>query len=131
MFAEEFFFTAIDMGDKKIFGEHFDECTSYEKRHSKANQIKGEQDIILSNAESIALVEVKYRARKVDVQKMIDKLPNFRSLYPEHNSRRIYLGIAAMSFDKGVEEDCTDNGIAIVKQMGDTVVINDQHLKVY
>ena len=88
-------------------------------------------DIILSNDKTVALIEIKYRARKDDIQKMINKLPNFRKLYPQHDSRRIYLGIAAMSFDKGVEEECSDSGIAIVKQVGDTVVINDEYLKVF
>jgi len=131
MLAEEFFFNAIDMGDKKIFGEQFDECYSYVKRHNKSNQLRTEQDIILFNGKSIALVEVKYRARKEDIQKIIDRLPKFRTLYSEYKEHRTYLGIAAMSFDKGVEKECTDKGVAIVKQVGDTVVINDDHLNTF
>jgi len=131
MFAEDFFFTTIENGDKKIFGEQFEECFSLQKRNSKEYQIKGEQDIILLCDESVAFIEVKYRARKEDAQKIIDKLPKLRILYPQHDSRRIYLGIAALSFDKGVEKACNDNGIAIIKQVGDTLVINDEHLKVF
>ena len=131
MIAEEFFFTAIDMGGKNFFGEQFDECYSYVKRNSKAKQLMSELDIILFNGKSVALVEVKYRARKEDIQKMIDKLPKFRILYPEHKERRIYLGMAAMAFDKGVEDESEKEGIAIFKQLGDTVVINDKYLKVF
>ena len=131
MFAEDFFFTTIENGDRKIFGEQFENCFSLQKRNSKEHRIMGEQDIILLSDESVAFVEVKYRARKDDVQKIIDKLPNLRILYPQHDSRRIYLGIAALSFDKGVEETCNNNGIAIVKQVGDTVVINDEYLKTF
>jgi len=131
MFAEEFFFTTIENGEKKIFGEQFNECYNLQKRNSKEYQIMGEQDIILLSDEAVAYVEVKYRARKVDAQKIIDKLPNIRILYPQHDSRRIYLGLAAMSFDKGVEKACNESGIAIVKQVGDTVVINDEYLKVF
>ena len=131
MFAEDFFFTTIVNGDKKIFGEQFDECFSLQKRKSKEHQIMGEQDIILLCDEAVAFVEVKYRARSENIQKIIDKLPNLRKLYPQHDSKRIYLGVAALSFDKGVEETCKENGIAIVKQVGDTVVINDEHLKVF
>ena len=131
MFAEEFFYTTIENGEKKIFGEQFNECYNLQKRNSKEYQIMGEQDIILLSDEAVAYVEVKYRARKVDAQKIIDKLPNIRILYPQHDSRRIYLGLAAMSFDKGVEKACNESGIAIVKQVGDTVVINDEYLKVF
>jgi len=131
MFAEDFFFTTIENGEKKIFGEQFNECYNLQKRNSKEYQIMGEQDIILLSDEAVAYVEVKYRARKEDAQKIIDKLPNIRILYPQHDSRRIYLGLAAMSFDKGVEKACNESGIAMVKQVGDTVVINDKYLKVF
>ena len=43
----------------------------------------------------------------------------------------VFLGLAAMSFDKGVEEESDKAGIAIVKQVGDTVVICDEHLKTF
>ena len=131
MFAEEFFFTTIEEGEKKIFGEQFDECFSLQKRKNKAHQLKGEQDIILSSNEAVAFVEVKYRARKEDAEKIIAKLPNLRILYPQHNLKRIYLGIAALSFDMDVETACNKNGIAIVKQVGDTVVVNDEYLKAH
>ena len=43
----------------------------------------------------------------------------------------VFLGLAAMSFDKGVEEESDKAGIAIVKQVGDTVVICDEYLKTF
>jgi len=36
-----------------------------------------------------------------------------------------------MSFYPELEEECIEKGIAIIKQVGDTVVINDENLKVY
>jgi hypothetical protein len=131
MVAQEFFFTAIENGDRKIFGEQFDQCYSYVKRHGKASGYTNEQDIILFNCDSMALIEVKYRARKEDVQKIIDRLPAFQTLYPEYKGRRKYLGLASLSFDMDVEKDCTAAGIAIIKLMGETVVINDKHLKAF
>ena len=44
---------------------------------------------------------------------------------------RFYLGLAALTFEDHVEQNCIDQGIAVIKQVGDTVVINDEHLKVY
>jgi len=131
MFAEEFFLNAIEMGDKQLFGEHFDECYSLVKRYSKENQKKGEHDILLVNGKSVAIVEVKYKARKEDIQKIINRLPNFRILFPEYKEHRIYLGLAALSFDKGVENESIKEGIAIVKQVGDMVVISDENLKTF
>ena len=131
MFAEEFFFNALDMGDRQFFGEHFDDCYSLVKRYNKANQKRSEHDILLVNGKSLAIVEVKYKARKEDIQQIINKIPNFRLLFPEYKGHRIFLGLAAMSFDKGVEEESDKAGIAIVKQVGDTVVICDEHLKTF
>ena len=131
MFAEEFFLNAIDLGDKALFGEQFHECICYARRHNKALRLKIENDIILTNGDSVALIEIKYKARKEDVQKMIDSLPRFRALYPEYKNHRIYLGLAAMSFEKGVEKECIEKGIAIVKQAGNAVVLNDEHVKAY
>jgi hypothetical protein len=131
MFAEEYFFNAIDNGDKNIFGEHFDECYSSLKRYNKENRKKSEHDILLVNGKSVAIVEIKYKARKEDIRKLIDKLPNFRILYPQYKDHRVILGLAAMSFDNGVEDESAQEGIAIVKQVGDTVVINDENLKTF
>jgi len=131
MFAEEFFFNALEMGDKHLFGEHFDECYSLVKRYNKENQKKSEHDILLINGKSVAIVEVKYKARKEDIQKILNRLPNFRALFPEYKGHRIFLGLAAMSFDKGVEDESIKEGIAIVKQVGDTVVISDENLKTF
>ena len=130
-FAEEFFFNALEMGDKNLFGEHFDQCLSLVKRFNKENQKKGEHDILLINGKSVALIEVKYRARKEDVQKIVNRLPNFRALFSEYKNHRIFLGLAAMSFTKGVEEESVKKGVAILKQVGDTVLFNDANIKVY
>ena len=129
-FAEEYFFNSIDK-DKNIFEEHFDECISSSKRYSKDSRKKIERDILLINGKSIAIVEVKYKARREDIDKLINKLPDFWTLYPQYRSHRIYFGLAAMSFEKGVEDETVKKGIAVIKQVGDTVVINDKHLKVF
>ena len=131
MFAEEFFFNAIDSSDKKLFGEQFHECISSSKRYNKDKQKKSEQDVLLINDNAVAIVEIKYKARKEDIQKLINRLPIFKALYPEYQSHRIYLGLAAMSFEDNVEADTIKNGIAIIKQVGDTVIISDENLKVF
>ena len=38
---------------------------------------------------------------------------------------------ALQSFYPDVEKECVNQGIAIIKQVGDSVVINDEGLKVY
>jgi hypothetical protein len=39
--------------------------------------------------------------------------------------------LASLSFYEELEQECIEHGIAVIKQVGDTVVINDSHLKVF
>ena len=131
MAAEELFFNTLDNGDKQIFGEQFDLCYRNLNFNDKRKKKKNEFDIVLINGKSMALVEVKYKARKDDIQKIIDKVPDFKTYFPRYSGHQVYLGLAAMSFDKGVEQDCSSKGIAILKQVGDEVLMDAENLKVF
>jgi len=131
MVAEEFFVNVIENGDKFLFGVQFDECHRYARRYDKSLQKKGEVDTVLTNCDSIAIIEIKYKARREDIKKAIDKLPDFRLLFPQYKSHRIYLGLAALAFDKGVEAESEREGVALLKQVGDALVVNDKHMKAF
>jgi len=53
----------------------------------------------------------------------------FRVNFPDYANHKIYLGLAIMTFYPELERTCIEQGIAVVKQVGDTVVINDTNLK--
>ena len=55
----------------------------------------------------------------------------FRINFPKYQNHKIYLGLATLAFYPLLEEACISRGIAIIKQAGDTVVINDAHLRAY
>jgi len=128
-FAEEYFFNSFEDGEQNFFGEHFDEIRK--NIHNKKKDIEDEYDIVLFNGVSVAIIEVKYNARKNDVNKVLQKAETFRILYSDYKDFKIYLGLASMAFSPAVEQECIEKGIAIIKQMGDIVVINDAHLKVF
>ena len=128
-FAEEYFFNSFEQGKRNFFGEKFDEIEKNLKNHWQG--LKDEYDIVLFNHTSVALIEVKYKAHINDIPDVLKKAETFRILFPNYKDFRIYLGLASMSFYPELEEECINNGIAIIKQVGDTVVINDKHLKVY
>jgi hypothetical protein len=131
MFAEEFFFNTIENGDKKLFGEQFSECYASSKKYIKENRTRTENDILLVNGKTVAFVEVKYRARRDDVEKIINKLPKIRATYPDYRSHGIYLGLAAMSFEDDVETEAGNNGIAVIKQVGDKIIVKDEHVQMF
>jgi len=83
------------------------------------------------NHAAVAIIEVKYKAHVNDIPVVLKKAETFRILFPNYKDFKIYLGLASMSFYPELEEECINQGIAVIKQIGDTVVINDKHLKVF
>jgi len=128
-FAEEYFFNAFENGNKTFFGEDFDEIKK--NVDPLLPVIKDEYDIVFINGKSVGIIETKYRANKKDIPKIINKAKTFKVNYPPLANHKIYLGLASMSFYPDLEKECVKNGIAVVKQVGDTVVINDENLKTF
>ncbi|MCL2510837.1 MAG: hypothetical protein FWF09_02175, partial [Bacteroidales bacterium] len=62
---------------------------------------------------------------------VLKKAETFRILFPNYKDFKIYLGLASMSFYSELEQECINEGIAVIKQVGDSVVINDTNVKVF
>ncbi|MCL1864532.1 MAG: hypothetical protein FWF73_01830 [Spirochaetes bacterium] len=60
-----------------------------------------------------------------------DKAENFRKYLPRYNKRKLYLGIAALSFRKTTEENILKHGIAAIKQANGAMVINSENLRAF
>jgi len=126
-FAEEYFFNSFEKDQKNFFGERFDEI----KKNLKGTETDDEYDILLLNDESLGIIEVKFKAHLKDVEAVLKKADTFRINFPKYKHHKIYLGLASMSFYSELEEACLEKGIAVIKQVGDTVVILDTGLKTY
>jgi len=129
--AEEFFYNALRHGRKNLFGEKFDDV----QKGNKVSINKGyedEYDILLVNGRAVCVVEVKYKADSGDLpQRVLRKAQTFRVNFPQHKDKKVYLALASMSFNKLTEKACADSGIAIMKQVGDTMVVSDANLKTF
>jgi len=128
-FAEEYFTTSFEDGMQNFFGEKFDEIETNVKGIKKGH--RDEYDILLINGKSVGIVEVKSKAHENDVPKVLKKAKTFRVNFPEYANHQAYLGLATLVFYPELEQLCIDEGIAVIKLVGDTVVINDEHLKVF
>jgi hypothetical protein len=128
-FAEEYFFNSFEDNEQNFFGEHFDEIRK--NIYGKKKNIEDEYDIVLYNGVSVAIIEVKYKTHKGDVDKVLQKAETFRILFPDYKDFNIYLGLASMAFYSELEQECINQGIAIIKQVGDNVIINDAHLRAF
>jgi hypothetical protein len=64
-------------------------------------------------------------------KELLQKAEKFRKFLPEYNNLKLYLGIASLSFRKITEKKIMAEGIAVIKQIGDKMVIYDKNLKVF
>ena len=128
-FAEEYFFNSFENGKQNFFGEKFDEIEKHLSNYWQG--LKDEYDIVLYNHTSVAIIEVKYKAHINDIPDVLKKAETFRILFPQYKDFKIYLGLASMSFYPELEESSVKHGIAVIKQVGDMVIINDSNLKVF
>jgi len=127
LFAEEYFFNSFEAGNQNFFGEKFDKIM----KNKGGVEIDDEYDILLINGQAVGIVETKYKAHENDIPKIVQKAETFRINFPKYENHRVYLGLASMSFYPKLEEECKKQGIAIIKQVGDKVVIYDENLKVF
>jgi len=128
-FAEEYFYNSFKKGEKNFFGKKFDDIAKNVKVRLK--DLQDEYDIVLYNSDSVAIVEVKFKVKKDHIESIIKKAATFKVLHPYYKDFNIYLGLASLVFPAHLEQECIKKGIAIIKQVGDSVIINDAHLKVF
>jgi hypothetical protein len=124
--AEEYFINAFQQ-NPKLNGETYKDVTP----NVRFPGLDDEYDIFLSNNKSIAIIEIKYNVKQDDIGRLKKKAENFRKFLPEYNKRKLYLGLASLSFRKTTEQKIIDEGIAAIKQVGDKMVINSKNLKVF
>ena len=127
-FAEEYFTDAFEQ-DKTLGKIHFDDIQT---NISVKNRDRGDEyDIVLYNDESVAIIEIKYKAKTRDIDDVVQKADSFRQWFPEYQDYNVYLGLAGLSFQKNVLLKAKDKGVAIIRQKGDKLVVNDKYLKAY
>jgi hypothetical protein len=128
-FAEEYFFNSFINSKQTFYGEKFDNI----EKNIKGIEVgsKSEYDIVLYNEKSLGIVEVKYKACLEHIPKVIKKAETFRENYPKYSNHKIYLAMAALSFEDEVENKCETEGIAVIKQLGEGAVYNYKNLKIF
>jgi hypothetical protein len=128
-YAEDYFANA--MKEKKEFaGQHFDLFDKNVK--ATFGSVQDEFDIVLYNGDSVALIEIKYKADTDDLKQMAEKkVPHFRTLFPYYNDYKVYLGLGSMSFNDHVYSKAQELGIGLLKQVGETVEAEPGYVKAY
>ena len=129
--AEEFIYNTLER-DMTFAGIKFDFIEHNKKKKITALGIDGEYDIVLTNGDTLAIIETKYKVREKDVSKFIDiDLGKYKILYPEYKNYKMVLGIGGMSFEDNAIEKAKENGMGIIKIVGDKVEFYTEGMKIY
>jgi hypothetical protein len=135
--AEEYFINAFK-NNPTLNSETFDEVRHNVRPLSEVEienkKYDDEYDIFLSNnkkGKRVAIIEVKYNVKRDDINEALKKAENFRKYLPQYKKHKLYLGIAGLSIRKITEERILKHGIAVIKQVGDKMVIHDKNLKTF
>jgi len=128
--AEEYFINSFE-NYPYFAGQEYDRIASNVNQKMKKLNLAGEYDLVMYNGSSVAIIEIKYKARKKDIDELLNKPQSFKQLFPEYANYSIYLGLAGLRIDKTIETQAKEKGIAIIKQVGKNMVIHDEHLKVF
>ena len=129
-FAEDYFYNVFNQ-DKTLGNIHFDNV----ERNLAFKGIQGENDeydIVMLNDKSVAIIETKYKARDKDLDQIIRKADTFRYWQPQYKKHKIYLGLASLNLrGKALEDKARKHGIAVIRQRGGKLVVNDENLRAY
>jgi hypothetical protein len=134
--AESYFINSLER-NLEFAGIRFDSLRSNRtlavRMPDGSSQTKeGEIDITMLNGNCIALIEIKYKAKDTDIENLVTtKVENFRKSCPEYKDFAIYLGLGSFSFDDYVVNKARELGVAILKQVGETVECETAWIKAY
>jgi hypothetical protein len=68
--------------------------------------------------------------KRLSKERLLKKAKTFKTLFPQYKNFALYLGLAGLHVNITAEREAIKQGIAIIKQIGDTMMINDTCLKV-
>ena len=123
--AEEYFINSLK--DKLSIGTlNFDYLVSNYIISGK--KIKDEFDILLINGESVAIIEVKYKVHPSDIDKIEQKINNFKQL-PQYRGYKVYAGIAGFYVSSGAKKIALEKGYFVLQRKGDIIETYDSELR--
>ena len=126
--AEEFFYNSLD-ANPVIGLMEFDTVTPNLIMGSK--QQHTEFDIVLVNGQSVALIEVKYKAHLNDLDQVQSKVDSYRRLRPEHKDYKIFAGLAGFSIPSDIVKTAHERGIFVLQRKGDVIEVDAQTMKAF
>ena len=115
--AEEYFVNSLK-DILKIGNLKFDYLLNNVRLQTK--KINDEFDILLVNGESLALIEVKYKAHPNVIESLAKKIEHLKML-PQYKNYKIYAGVAGFYIPDEVVKKAKEKGYFILKRKGNLI----------
>ena len=126
--AEEFFFNSL-VDDPHLGGIHFDDISKND--YKQRGKLQEEYDIVMTNANAIGIVEVKYKAHENDLGKLERKMRNFKALFPVYQNYKLYVAIASFHINDDAKKEALERGFFVLQRKGEVVQTDcSEHLMV-
>lgn len=116
--AEEFFFQSL-IKDNHLGQIYFDDVVKNMEKHR--GNIQEEYDLVMTNGDAIAVVEVKYKAHQNDLDKLDRKMKHFKQLFPIYQAFKQYGAIAAFHINDDAKAEALRRGYFVLQRSGDLV----------
>jgi hypothetical protein len=128
--AESYFISRFAK-NPQFAGQNYESFTPNLRKKITSLNLQGEYDLVLYNCTSVAIIEIKYKAKKEDIETLLNKVQSFKQLFPEYANFNIYLGLAGLHVNVTAEKEAIKQGVAVIKQVGKKMVVHDAHLRVF
>lgn len=116
--VEEYFYNSL-ISNTKIGDMSFDIIDKNTKRHT--GNVQDEFDIILINGNAVAILETKYKIHPNDIERLRQKIENFRILFPVYKDYKLYAGMAGFIIPDKIFDIAKDKGYFILQRKGDII----------
>jgi Holliday junction resolvase-like predicted endonuclease len=108
---------------------HFDDVVKNMEKHR--GQIQEEYDLVMTNGDAVAVVEVKYKAHKNDLDKLDRKMGNFKKMFPIYQAFKQYGAIAAFHINDDTKQEALRRDYFVLQRSDDLVhTESSEHLTV-
>lgn len=116
--AEEFFFNSL-VEDPHLGSIHFDDIAKNEFKHR--GNAQEEYDILMTNGDSVGIIEVKYKAHEKDLDKLERKMRSFKALYPIYEKYKLYGAIASFHIYEDAKKAALERGFFVLQRTGKVI----------
>lgn len=117
--AEEFFYNSL-ASTQELAGVKYDFIDHNVTRSTQG--VSDEFDILMVNGKDVAIVEVKYKANKKDLEKLLTKkYENFKKLNPMYKDFKHHLALASFKFDEELKEEALEKSVIVLQRKGDVI----------